>query len=110
MKCWKCGANLLEKKVGFRAVCQECDSYLHCCVGCRFYKPGLPNSCMVPNTDPIRDRENFNYCEEFLPTEEIKEKNINATDVAKKLFGETEEDSVKDKKGPEDRFNSLFGD
>lgn len=52
-------------KLSFRAVCEKCLAYLHCCKNCRYYKPGLPSDCRVPNTDPIRDREGCNFCEEF---------------------------------------------
>ncbi len=77
MKCWHCGAEQEKPASGgrlsFRALCCRCDAWLHCCKNCQNYKPGLPNDCMVPGTDPIADREAFNFCEEFslkgtLPT------------------------------------------
>lgn len=63
--CWKCGVELDLVQVGFRAVCDRCCAWLHCCKGCRHYVPGKPNDCAIPGTDPIRDREGANYCEEF---------------------------------------------
>lgn len=67
MNCWKCKKDLgdLPSKIGFRASCPYCHSDLHVCKNCRYYSPGKPNDCMVPGTDPIRDREASNFCESF---------------------------------------------
>ena len=68
MKCWSCGkdqSDLSEKKLAFRAECEKCAVWLHCCYNCVFYQPGLPNECRVPETDYIRDRSSMNFCEEF---------------------------------------------
>lgn len=69
MNCWKCGKQNPEPpfgKVSFRAVCEHCSAWLHCCKNCKYYKPGLPNDCMVSGTEFIRDRESGNFCEEFV--------------------------------------------
>ncbi len=52
-------------KIGFRATCPLCESDLHVCKGCKFFCLGKPNDCLVPGTDPIKDREKNNLCEEF---------------------------------------------
>lgn len=68
MKCWSCGKNLeefAEGKIPFRATCDHCTAWLHCCKNCKNYKPGLPNDCMVPGTDYIADRTASNFCEDF---------------------------------------------
>ncbi len=68
MNCWHCGAPLLDEaksRLSFRAVCEKCNSALHCCINCKHYKPGLPNDCEIPGTDPIYDRAKNNFCEEF---------------------------------------------
>ena len=67
--CWKCNKPIsdLPVKIGFRATCPHCDVELHTCTGCRYYAPGKPNDCAVPMTEPIRDREAMNFCEEFAP-------------------------------------------
>ena len=67
--CWKCRQLISEVpiKVGFRAQCPQCGIDLHTCKGCRYYTPGKPNDCAVPNTDFVRDREAMNFCEEFAP-------------------------------------------
>lgn len=68
MICWKCGTDLPTPsygKISFRATCDKCESGLHCCLNCKYYKPGCPNDCAVPGTDPISDRAANNFCEEF---------------------------------------------
>jgi hypothetical protein len=69
MDCWKCNKAIAEGmvKIGFRAVCNHCGVDLHVCVNCRYYAPGKPNDCAVPGTEYIRDREAYNFCEEFKP-------------------------------------------
>ena len=84
-------------KIGFRAACPHCSSDQHVCKNCRYYSPGKPNDCLVPGTEPIRDREASNLCEEFKPL--IPAKAPPVSDAAKKLFG------VPEKKRD---FNSLF--
>lgn len=67
MNCWKCG-NLLQhvdRKIAFRAVCDRCDSYLHCCKNCNHYAPGRSNDCLIPGTDFIAEKEANNFCEDF---------------------------------------------
>ena len=68
MQCWKCGASLSDPpggKLPFRASCDVCVAWLHCCRNCKHYKPGMPNDCLIPGTDYIADREAANYCEEY---------------------------------------------
>lgn len=89
--CWNCGTPQNEPPFGklpFRAECEKCGSALHCCKNCRFFKPGLPNDCMVPGTEFISDREANNLCEEF------------------KVLGIKTEKKSSDK----DPFNNLFKD
>lgn len=78
----------MPMKIAFRAVCPHCGVDLHTCTNCRYYAPGKPNDCIVPGTDPIRDREASNLCEEF----KVK------TDLSNRIES--------DKK----KFNSLFRD
>ncbi len=68
MNCWKCGISLPDPawgKLTFRASCDACNADLHCCLNCKYYKPGCPNDCMVPGTEYISDRSRSNLCEEF---------------------------------------------
>lgn len=75
-------------KIAFRAVCPHCGIDLHTCTNCRYYAPGKPNDCAVPGTDPIRDREAANLCDEF----------------------KVKTDSSKPPDGDKKKFNSLFRD
>jgi hypothetical protein len=91
MKCWKCSHDLDQDqaKIGFRAICDHCGSWLHVCKNCKYYQPGRRNDCLIPDTDYIADREAANYCEEFtvkLPSS--AEKRVTLDDVKRKLFGE----------------------
>jgi hypothetical protein len=49
---------------GTRATCAKCGADLHSCRNCRLYDTGKPYQCQV-DTDPVRDKERYNYCEEF---------------------------------------------
>lgn len=108
MNCWTCGTPLeLISKVSFRATCETCHACLHCCRNCVYYKPGLPNDCMVPNTDYVADRAANNFCEEFKLLG--KKESGNAVDpktIAKKLFGDEKDQGQQ--KDPKKRFNDLF--
>lgn len=106
MKCWKCGIELDNPpngKLGFRAVCDQCISWLHCCKNCKNYKPGLPNDCMVPGTEYIADREGCNFCEDFELLGTGPKTTANPDDVAKKLFGDENGHTPK-------KIDDLFND
>ena len=84
--CWKCH-HLADGPITFKAVCEACGSYLHACAGCRFYQIGKPNDCQMPGTEPVRDREHFNYCEEFKSLSEAKvQERPSVDEIAKRLF------------------------
>lgn len=68
MQCWQCGSKIevhLGGKTPFRAECDKCSASLHSCLACKFYKPGMKNDCMVPDTEYVSDRKAMNLCEEF---------------------------------------------
>ena len=98
--CWKCAKPISELpvKIGFRAACPHCSADLHVCKNCRYYAIGKPNDCLVPGTEPIRDREAMNFCEDFKP---LIHKESPSSDRHKRLFGEIEKKAD---------FNSLFKD
>jgi len=103
MDCWNCKKIVSEApiKIGFRAACPHCNSDLHVCKNCRYYSPGKPNDCLVPGTEPIRDREASNLCEEFRPLVPSQPQPNGSGERARKLLGEPEK--KKD-------FKSLFKD
>lgn len=110
MKCWNCGTELdLPNKITFRATCDKCSFYLHCCKNCRNYKPGLPNDCAIPGTEYIADRTANNFCEDFEllgigPTTKADPKN-----AERLLFGDNELPQNAPE-SPKNRFDSLFSD
>jgi hypothetical protein len=111
MRCWKCNAeqkSLPDGKLPFRATCEQCDFYLHTCVNCKYYKQGQPNDCLIPGTEFVRDRETFNYCDEFVPKGKEGNQTTTPSDVAKKLFGD--DDFPTKNSDSKDAFNSLFND
>ena len=65
VRCQKCGADWEVKgQIGVRDECPECAAYVHTCVACRHYDPGLKD-CRLTTTEPVRDRAGQNFCEEF---------------------------------------------
>lgn len=75
MNCWNCKKEVEIShlaKIGFRAVCEHCNCYLHSCLGCKFHQEGRPNECQIPGTDPVRDRSASNFCDEFSPLKSPK--------------------------------------
>ena len=111
LNCWRCGASVdaPEGKVGFQAVCDGCGAWLHCCKGCRFYCPGRANDCLIPDTEFIPDREARNFCDEFkakLPDGKTKVCRTKE-DVARDLFGNTDDD---DETTGDNPFDRLFKD
>ena len=97
--------DLPKKKVGFRETCPFCEADLHVCKNCKFYIIGKPNDCYVPNTEYVRDREKYNFCEEFQFKEnEEKENKSSKSDIENQLFGDSKEDDS------DNSFDSLFKD
>jgi len=83
---------MTKKQPGVKEVCQKCNAYLHCCLNCRWYTPGKPNDCMIPNTEKIANREGPNFCDDFEMKESIvdfswEEQKIKAKKEFEKLFG-----------------------
>lgn len=92
MKCWHCEKQLPDfprNSIPFRATCDFCSSYLHCCKNCRFYKPGQPNDCLVPGTEFVAYRESANHCEEFALNEGLKKDSKSSiSEIERRLFGD----------------------
>lgn len=92
MKCWSCGAEQakekIERKLSFRAACEKCCVWLHCCKNCKNYKPGFANDCLVPGTESISNREAMNFCEDFELLGLGVSKKIDPNEVFRRLFGD----------------------
>ena len=111
--CHRCGApwDAVKRQPGIKEVCESCNAYLHCCKNCRFYDTSAHNSCRVPNTDWVNDKDKANFCDEFEfhdgPQRATEGHGTDqARDALEGLFGGTLKD---DESGPKD-FDSLFGD
>lgn len=104
MKCWKCGTDLEtpeRSRIPFKAICDKCLAWLHCCKNCKNYKPGLPNDCAIPGTELIADREACNFCDSFDLLGTAPKAAADPNTAAKKLFGD---DPQEKKKGFKDFF------
>lgn len=86
--CWSCEREITELSLplAFRAICPHCSTYLHCCKNCNHYHPGMPNDCKIPGTEPVRDRESLNFCEEFSWRYHGSIAKQNSSDPWNKLF------------------------
>ena len=106
MYCFKCKEiQDTKNKVGFRATCLTCGSDLHVCKNCKYYQRGKPSDCIVPNVEPVLDKEKQNFCEDFKPSDQKKDDiKSSAQDAEKKLFKDQGE-NIKPKS-----FKDLFKD
>jgi len=93
--CANCGEEvIIEGKVSRNQTCPHCNAYLHCCLNCKFYRPGSHNDCREPQADYVRDKKSSNFCEYFVFNEKspedlkkIENKKKKARDAFDKLFG-----------------------
>jgi hypothetical protein len=99
-RCPKCGAVWeIDGPVGCREECPECAAFMHTCANCWRYDPGLPG-CRLPNTEPVRDPQGQNFCEEF---QYVADPAAQGRDVPSADTGQTAEDARQ-------RFEDLFRD
>ncbi len=49
------------EKILFRTSCEKCNTPLHSCLNCRYYK----GACLLPGTESVREPSSANFCEEF---------------------------------------------
>jgi hypothetical protein len=75
-------------------LCEDCHSYLHCCLNCSLYEPKKSNRCRSHTTGQIANPADKNYCEEF------------------KFLGLDPKAADERTRGrdPEERWEALFGD
>jgi hypothetical protein len=72
MNCWHCARKIevvVGERIGFRDECPECGRALHSCRNCGFYDPSYNNSCREPMAERVVDKERFNFCEYFIPSD-----------------------------------------
>jgi len=64
-RCIKCGTDWeIKGPVAFREECPECAAFVHTCANCLNYD-GRNRVCHLPTTEPIRDANEMNFCEEY---------------------------------------------
>jgi len=64
--CHRCGKELVvEDRVGRREMCPACGVDLHVCLNCRFYDPGVYNTCREPQAERVLEKERANFCDYF---------------------------------------------
>ncbi|MBM4018381.1 MAG: hypothetical protein FJ288_08670 [Planctomycetes bacterium] len=64
-RCLKCGAEWeIKGPIAVREECPECAAYVHTCTNCAHFD-SRTRACRLPNTDPARDWNDMNFCEEF---------------------------------------------
>lgn len=74
MKCYKCEFEIvMDRKVFRQDTCPRCDSYLRCCLNCRFYDKVAYHECRESQADLVRDKEIANFCDYFEPRVEKKQ-------------------------------------
>jgi len=105
MYCFNCNKKIkLEyEKVGFRSFCPFCGFDLHICKNCKFYSPGKPHDCIIPNIEHVIDKEKNNFCDDFKANDKpFKKKHSSGDEISQKLF--------KEKPEKKKNFDSLFDD
>lgn len=92
MNCWHCATKIevvTGERVGFRDECPGCGRALHSCRNCGFYDPAYNNSCREPMAERVVDKERFNFCEYFIPSDTAAKpaaKKTSAQDKLEALF------------------------
>ncbi len=65
--CHACQRELaLKEKPGRKDGCPYCEAFLHCCLNCRFYVPGMHNDCQENQAERVVDKERANFCDYFV--------------------------------------------
>ncbi len=94
--CYKCKKELdVRGAVGRESLCFNCQSHVHCCRNCRFYRKDSNYNCGESQAECIPDKETANYCDYFVlkdytsppvdPTEEIRRAKARLDELFKKL-------------------------
>ena len=94
--CYFCGAEIPNNEKIYRnSTCTSCGNPLKICRHCSFYDPGAAHECREHITEPVRNKEQANFCEFFVLTDTSKTGSQSTNDARKKAI---------------DTFNSLFSD
>lgn len=66
--CFNCGTaweGTPGSQPGRNETCPKCGADLHCCTNCGLHDVGAHNQCRSRTTDPVRDKDKRNFCDEF---------------------------------------------
>ena len=73
MGCYFCGQKLdMGDVVGRHEICPQCHRDVRCCLNCAFHDPGAHNQCREPQSEEVRERDQSNFCEFFVLSEDKK--------------------------------------
>lgn len=50
---------------GHNETCAKCGMDVHCCLNCSLHEPSANNQCRSRTTEPVRDKDKRNFCDEF---------------------------------------------
>jgi hypothetical protein len=68
MNCFHCRRQIeLTERIGFRALCAQCDRPLHVCLNCDLYDSTFNNQCRETQAERVVDKDRANFCEYFSP-------------------------------------------
>ena len=63
--CFSCGAKIEVERVYRSTDCPSCSKSVKVCKNCRFYAPGAHWDCHETISEPVRDKEQANFCDFF---------------------------------------------
>ena len=68
LSCHQCGLKAGKGRVEFRALCEGCSGFLHCCMNCRHYDQKSHHECRSwASVEYVKEKDGINFCEEFVP-------------------------------------------
>ena len=75
MICWKCQkSERLPDKPNRLDICPHCNSFLHCCLNCKFYEKNAYHECLESESaEFVQDKKMANFCGYFIPRDVIKD-------------------------------------
>lgn len=62
--CFRCGADITEKKPVRSTLC-GCGAEVKVCLNCRHYDRSAPQQCREPQADWVREKDRVNFCDWF---------------------------------------------
>ena len=66
-RCHRCGGEIADNLFGRSDRCPGCGSDTRCCRNCKFDDPACGTQCRETQAEPVRERENANFCDFFRP-------------------------------------------